>query len=119
MAENEVLIRNLVSTILSNAGYLVLAAANPLEAQELSRTFIGEIRLLIAKSRELAASIATERPGIHVIVLSPCTSLELKEIVRKVHPGAFLQQARLPQKLSECIQRALTDPDFGNAFVEV
>jgi len=119
VAESDVLIRNLISTILSNEGHLVLAAANNAEALELSRTFAGEIRLLIAKSRDLAGTIGEERPAIRVILLLPATSAELKEVVRKVDPGAFPQQVALPRELREFIQRALTDTNFGSAFVEV
>ena len=119
IAEDNVLIRNLISTILSNEGHLVLAAANSGEALELSRTFTGEIRLLIAKSSELAETIARERPAMRVVLLSPSTCSTLKEVVRKVNPEAFLRQGAFPSKLSESIHRALTDPEFGSAFVEV
>ncbi len=119
VAENDVLIRNLISTILSNEGHLVLAAANTAEALELSRTFASDIRLLVAKNRELAETIAKERPGMRVVLLSPSISLELKKIVREVAPGAFRQQATFPLRLRESIQRALTDPNFGGALIEV
>jgi DNA-binding response OmpR family regulator len=119
IAENDVLIRNLISTILSNEGYLVLAAANNMEALELSRTFTGDIGLLISKSSELAGLITAERPGVPVVLLSPSTCSVLKEVVRSIDPGAFLEQAVLPKKLTDSIQRALTDPNFGSTFVEV
>ena len=117
VAENDVLTRNLISTILSHEGHLVLAAANKAEALQLSRTYMGEIQLLVAKCRDLAETIAREHPETRVILLSASTSLDLKESARKVHPGAF-QQAGLPEKLHDCIQRALQDPHSG-AFVEV
>jgi CheY-like chemotaxis protein len=119
IAENKVLTRNLISTILNNEGHLVLAAANNAEALELSRTFAGEIRLLITKSGQLAETIARERPAMRVILLSASMSSDLEEAVRKVDPAAFLQRGALPPRLSERIQRALTDPNFGGAFVEV
>lgn len=119
VVENDVLIRNLISTILSNEGHLVLAAANDAEAIELSRTFAGEIRLLITRKGDLAGTIAGERPAIRVILLSPSTSSELKELVRNVDPAAFRQQGAFPRGLSDSIQRALTDSDSGGAFVEV
>jgi CheY-like chemotaxis protein len=119
VVENDVLIRNLISTILSNEGHLVLAAANDAEALELSRTFAGEIRLLITRSGDLAGTVAGERPAIRVILLSPSTSSELKELVRNVDPGAFRQRGAFPRNLSDSIQRALTDPDIGGALVEV
>jgi CheY-like chemotaxis protein len=109
VAESDVLIRNLISTILSNEGHLVLAAANDAEALELSRTFAGEIRILITKSRDLASTVAEDRPALRVILLSPSTSSELKELVRNVDPGAFRQRGAFPRELSDSIQAALTD----------
>jgi CheY-like chemotaxis protein len=119
VVENHVLTRNFISTILNNEGHFVLAAANNAEGLELSRTFVGEVRLLIAKSVEVAGTIAGERPETRVILLSGPTSSDLKEMARTVHPVAFLQQGALPEKLRDTIQRALTDPNFGGAFVEV
>jgi hypothetical protein len=117
--ENDVLIRNLIGTILSNDGYRLLAAANKAEAIELSRNFSGEIRLLIARNRDLAAAIGSERPATRVIELSGATWSELKEIVRKTKPGAFLREAKLPCRLSQSIHRALTHVEFPSGIVEV
>lgn len=119
VAENDVLIRNFISTILSSEGYLILAAADDAESLDLSRTFVGEIRLLVTKSRELAGTILRERHEIRVILLSASTCAELKEIVRTVDPGAYLQHAALPHKLRDGIQRALSDANFGDPLVEV
>ena len=119
VVENHVLIRNFICTILNKEGHLVLAAANDAEALKLSRTFIGDIRLLIAKSAGLAGTIAEERPGTRIILLSASMSSALKEIVQRVHSIAFLQHAEFPRKLRDFIQRALTDENFGDAFVEV
>jgi CheY-like chemotaxis protein len=110
VVENDVLIRNLISMSLNNEGHFVLAAANHAEALELSRTFPGEIRLLIANSSHLAEAILAERANVRVILLSAVISTELKAIVRTVHPTAFLGQSVLPQKLRDVIQQALTDP---------
>jgi CheY-like chemotaxis protein len=119
VVENDVLTRNLISTILNNEGHFVLAAANNAEGLEISRTFLGEIRLLIAKSAEVAGTIVRERPETRVILLSGLMSAELKGIAQTVHPAAFLQHAALPQRLRDLTERALTDPNFGSAFVEV
>jgi DNA-binding NtrC family response regulator len=119
VAEADVLIRNLVSTILSTEGHLILAAANNAEALELSRSFEGEIRLLICRSRELATDILGERPNVRVILLTSATSSSLKEIVRKVDPGAYLRDAVLPVKLGDLVRRALTEEDFSRTPVEI
>jgi CheY-like chemotaxis protein len=119
VVENDVLIRNLISTSLNNDRHFVLAAANQTEALELSRTFPGEIRLLIANSPCLAQGIAAERPNARKILLSAVTSAELKAIVRTVHPVAFLGQATLPQKLRDVIQQTVTDTTSNGIPIEV
>jgi CheY-like chemotaxis protein len=119
LVENDVLIRNLISMSLSNGGHFVLAAANHVEALELSRTFEGDIRLLIANSAGLAEAISAERPHVRVILLSAVTSAELKAIVRTVHPIAFLGEATLPKKLWDVIQQTLTDTSSGGFSREV
>jgi CheY-like chemotaxis protein len=110
VVENDVLIRNLISMSLNNEGHFVLAAANQAEALELSRTFPGEIRLLITNIPGLAEAIAAERPNVRVVLLLPVTSAELKTIVRTVHPVAFLGETSLPKKLRDAIKQALTEP---------
>lgn len=104
---------------LSNDGHFVLAAANQPEGLELSRTFSGDIRLLIANNAGLAEAIAAERPNTHIILLSAVTCAELKAIVRTVHPVAFLGAATLPRKLRGAIQQTLTDTISGGATLEV
>jgi DNA-binding NtrC family response regulator len=123
VADDDVLTRNLVSAILSHEGHSVLAAANNREALEISRTFKGEIHLLIANSSdwsrsELAQVIAVERPQVRVILLSASTRVELKEVVRQMHPGAF-QHASLPPALSAAVRRALDNSDFGAGLIEL
>jgi CheY-like chemotaxis protein len=118
VVENDVLIRNLISMSLNNDGHFVLAAANHAEALELSRTFPGEIRLLIANNAGLAQAILAERPNVRVILLSAVTSTELKAIVRTVHPVAFLGETSLPKKLRDIIQQALIDTT-GSPTIEV
>lgn len=107
VVENDVLIRNLISMSLTNEGHFVLAAANQLEAVELSRTFTGEVRLLITKWADVAIAIAAERPDAKSILLSEADSAELKAIVRTLHPAAFLGHAALPEKLWRSIQQDL------------
>ena len=119
VTENDVLVRNLVSTVLSNEGYYVLAAANDAEALELSNTFAGPIQLLLAKKMSLASAIAEKRPEARVLLLSPATSAELKEIVRKIDPGAFLQRAVLPRKMSDSIHRVLSGRDGDGRFEDI
>jgi hypothetical protein len=104
---------------LNSDGHFVLAAANHAEAIELSRTFPGELQLLIANSACLAEAIAAQRPHTRVILLSAATSAELKAIVRTVHPVAFLGLTPLPRKLRDVIHQALRDTRTGSGSVEV
>ena len=119
IAEDDVLVRNLVSTVLSNEGHHILAAANDAEALELSDTFPGPIALLVAKKAGLANAIAGKRPELRVLLLTPPTFAELKEIVRKIDPGGFLQPAILPVKMSESIHRNLSGRDGQGGFEEL
>ena len=107
VAENDVLIRNLISMALNNDGHFVLAAANHVEAIELSRTFAGDVRLLITKWADVAAAIGEGRPQTRILLLSEAMVSELKAIVRTLHPSSFLTPASLPQTLRDCIQQKL------------
>jgi CheY-like chemotaxis protein len=107
VAENNVLVRNLISTILGNQGYLVLAAANHAEGLEIARGFKGEIRLLITRNSDLAQAIKGERPETRVILLSERVSAELREIAHKVDPAAFLRHGSLPRELVIAIEKAM------------
>ena len=107
IAESDVLVRNLIGTILNKEGYFVLAAANDVETLELSRTYTGNIRLLVTARTELAEAIIAERPTTRVILMSADICLELNRIIERVDPGGFLQDAALPSKLYDAIRRAL------------
>ena len=119
IVEDDVLVRNLVSTVLNNEGHHILAAANDAEAVQLSESYPGPIQLLLAKKTSLANAIAEKRPELHVLLVTPHTSAGLKEIVRKIDPGAFLQRAILPGKMSDAIHRMLSGREGGGRFEEV
>jgi len=66
--------------MLRQLGYHVLAAANGEEALEASRTFSGEISLLVTdvvmpnmSGRQVAEALLTCRPGLRVLFLSGYT----------------------------------------------
>ena len=48
VAEDDVLVRNLINVVLSRAGYAVLLAADGEEALQISRHYAGEINLLLS-----------------------------------------------------------------------
>ena len=77
VADDEALIRNLVTLLLQQDGHLVLSAANGHEGLELSRQYPGSIELVITDARmprmngaDLCAHLLEERPGIKVLVMS-------------------------------------------------
>src|SRR6266852_1165249 len=77
VADDEVIIRNLVTILMQLEGYLVLAAADGQEGLELSRKYSGKIDLVITdmemprlNGSDLSAHLLEERPGIKVLVMS-------------------------------------------------
>ena len=85
VADDDALIRNLVTLLMQQEGYFVLAAADGHEGLELSRKYPGLIDLLITDVKmprmlgtDLCAHLLEERPGIKVLVMS---GEEVTEIV--------------------------------------
>ncbi len=77
VADDEVLIRNLVTLLLQADGCIVLSASDGQEALELSRTYPGRVDLAITdvdmprlNGTDLCAHLLQERPGIKLIVMS-------------------------------------------------
>ncbi len=86
VAEDEVVVRNIVCLLLNKEGYQVLAAADGAEALELAREYRGEIDLLVTDVKmprmdglSLAEQIIRERPGIRVLLMSGIVSGEIRE----------------------------------------
>ena len=87
VADDEALIRNLVTLLLQHEGYFVLSAADGREGLELSRQYPGTIDLLITdvqmprmNGTDLCGHLLEERPGIKVLVMS---GADIREIVRQ------------------------------------
>jgi DNA-binding response OmpR family regulator len=85
VADDEVMVRNLVTLLMQREGHFVLAAADGHEGLELSRKYPGKIDLLITdvdmprlNGTDLCARLMEERPGIRVLVMS---GAEMSEIV--------------------------------------
>jgi DNA-binding response OmpR family regulator len=77
VADDEVMIRNLVTLLLQENGYLVLSASDGQEGLELSRKYPGQIDLVITdvamprlNGMNLIGHLLEERPGIKSIVMS-------------------------------------------------
>jgi len=90
VADDEVMIRNLVTILLQRQGYIVLSASDGQEGLDLSRKYPGPIDLVITdlemprlNGMDLCTHLLEERPGIKVIVM---TGADMHEIVsRNVH----------------------------------
>jgi hypothetical protein len=85
VADDEVMIRNLVALLLQEQGYIVISASDGQEGLELSRRYPGTIDLVITdvgmprlNGMDLCGHLLIERPGIKVIVMS---GAEMSEIV--------------------------------------
>jgi CheY-like chemotaxis protein len=84
VAEDDVLVRNLINTVLIRAGYAVLLASDGEEALALSRHYNGDIHLLLSDVTmprmdgvELAARLREERPAVPALLVSGKMSSEL------------------------------------------
>src|SRR5271169_5819438 len=85
VADDAVLIRNLVTLLMQQEGYFVLSAADGHEGLELSRRYPGSIDLVITdvqmprlNGTDLCAHLLEERPGIKVLLMS---GADMREIV--------------------------------------
>lgn len=94
VADDEVLVRNLVTQLLQREGYFVLSAADGLEGLELSRHYPGRIDLVITDVKMprlngagLCAHLAGERPEIKALLIS---GADLGEILRQNPNLSFL-----------------------------
>ena len=77
LAEDDVVVRNMVRLILEGAGFQVLAAADGMEALSISRQYSGRIDVLLTDFEmphmngvSLIEHIKPERPGILVLLMS-------------------------------------------------
>ena len=84
VADDEVMVRNLVTILMQREGYLAVAAADGQEALELSRKYSGKIDLVITDMQmprlngaDLCTHLLEERPGIRVLVMSGADIAEI------------------------------------------
>jgi DNA-binding response OmpR family regulator len=94
VADDEVMIRNLVTLMMQGEGHFVLSAADGHEGLELSRKYPGRIDLLVTdvdmprmNGTDLCGHLKEERPGIKILVMS---GADIREIVIKNADLAFL-----------------------------
>jgi PAS domain S-box-containing protein len=114
VAEDDAAVRQVVSTVLRRAGYVVLDAAGPIEALALAREYRGPIDLLLtdavmplSSGKELADRLNELRSGVRVIYMSGYTDRDI------VHHGVldaevnFLPKPITPAPLLDLVARVL------------
>jgi PAS domain S-box-containing protein len=121
LVEDEAAVRSLVRQILENRGYRVLDAPNGESALELSRSYDGEMHLLLTdvvmpgmSGRELADAMVADRPSIRVLYMSGYTD---DAIVRHgvLEPGlAFIQKPFRAADLVDKIRSVLDGSRVGH-----
>ena len=114
VADDEALIRNLVTLLLQQEGYFVLSAADGHEGLELSRKYPGPIDLVITdvqmprlNGTDLCAHLIEERPGIKVLVMS---GKDMSEIVRQNVHMPFLPKPFDGETLKARVRAILGGP---------
>ena len=113
VVEDEPPIRHLVVTTLRRKGYRVLHAASAAEALDVARAESGTIDLLLtdvsmpgASGLELARTLAAERPGMRIVVMSGFTE-EALNIREAGVPAALIQKPFAPTELQRRIGELL------------
>jgi DNA-binding response OmpR family regulator len=114
VADDEPLIRNIVTLLLQHDGYFVLSAADGHEGLELSRKYPGVIDLLITdvemprmNGTDLCGHLMEERPGIKVLVMS---GMDMKEITTQNANMPFLPKPFDGETLKARVRAVLALP---------
>jgi DNA-binding response OmpR family regulator len=114
VADDNALVRNLVTLMMQREGHLVLSAADGHEGLDLSRQYPGTIDLVITdvqmprmNGTDLCGHLLEERPGIKVLVMS---GEDMSEIVRQNVNLAFLPKPFNGKILRERVSAILGGP---------
>ena len=114
VADDETLIRNLVTLLLQHDGYFVFSAADGQEGLEVSRKYPGAIDLLITdmemprmNGTDLCRHLMEERPGIKVLVMS---GKDIGEIIRQKANLPFLPKPFNGETLKAKVRAILAPP---------
>jgi DNA-binding response OmpR family regulator len=121
LAEENVMVRNLLLRVLHPASFAVLVAANGKEAMEISRAIKGEIAVLVTDMEmphmggdELGELIMKERPGIRILQMSG----ELVETVLGRNLSlAFIQKPFTAAVLLDKIREVIAAPAGSRRLV--
>jgi DNA-binding NtrC family response regulator len=114
VADDEVIIHEVLAILLQRQGYVVLSAFDGQEALEVSRKYPGKIDLVITdvdmprmNGIGLCMRLLEERPGIKVIVMSGTST---DEIVRQSIKAPFLHKPFKSEALLTSVREMLEPP---------
>jgi PAS domain S-box-containing protein len=114
LVEDEEGVRELVRDMLTLAGYDVLEAAMPSDAERISRTHAGLIHLLVTdvvlpelSGLELSERLRAHRPDLQVMFMSGFPEPALRGDVIEAPGTYFISKPFNRQGLLECVRRAL------------
>ncbi len=116
VAEDDVVVRNLINTVLTRCGYTVLLACDGIEATQISSRYTGRIDLLLSDVTmprmggvQLVKRLREDRPGLKALLISGRTS---SEVARGNTSFDFLAKPFLPTVLKARIETILAgDPE--------
>jgi two-component system cell cycle sensor histidine kinase/response regulator CckA len=120
LVEDEDAVRDLIETVLTEHGFVVLPARAPEHAEKLAAKFAGEIHLLLTdmvmplcSGRELAVRITARRPKINVLYMSGYTDNVITSGGMLEKGLAFLQKPFSPATLVQKVQEVLHHTTAG------
>lgn len=124
LVENSQTTLEVLGMVLREKGYVVLEAASPEEAENVSDTYPGDIALLISHvslhftmGEELAARLQSTRPKMKVLFLSGYPRAELIRKGWLRADAAFLQQPFTHKGLEEEVARLVSEQASAAALV--
>ena len=113
LADDELVVRSLARSVLVRAGYKVLDAVDGEHALEVSRSYPGQIDVLLTDVKmpkmdgvTLSTHVSGERPGIKILFMSGKTSGDLTVLGQKTD---FLRKPFEPSALCERLDALLSD----------
>jgi CheY-like chemotaxis protein len=120
VAEDEDMVRTLVSQMLSTAGYRVIESGGPEEAIALARAHPGPIHLLLTDlvmpeggGRELTDRLREQRPGLPVLFMSGYSEDLARERGGFELAAGFVQKPFRHDELLRAVRRALGEAPEG------
>ena len=115
LAEDDGALREMISEMLTQCGYRVLAAATPAEAQQMAREFRGPIHLFLTdvvlpgmKGPVLAAAVSRSRPEMRVLYMSGYSEFDPKARGLLLPDDLLLHKPFTTEALLHAVSEALS-----------